>query len=59
MLENRAAEQICPSILLSSVDAGGNNFVYAAFNFPLIARSGGCTRLADPDDVKRQHTARR
>lgn len=43
MLENRATELICPSILLSSVDAGGNNFVYAAFNFPLIARLAGVT----------------
>lgn len=59
MLENRAAGLICPLFLLSSVDAGANDFVYAAFDFPLIARSGGCTRSAGADDVKRQHTTQR
>lgn len=59
MLENRAAELIYPLFLLSSVDAGCNNFVHAAFDFSLIARSGGCTRSAGADDVKRQHTTKR
>lgn len=59
MSENRVAELICPSFLLSSVDTGGDNFVYATFDFPLTARSGGCTRSACSDEVKRQHTTQR